>query len=128
MALKAEQLHAEADKVRLEAMAISKELRPKEFSLERVKGMMDNLVGHVEGVGRITAELGQFEPQMTAEQKTKYAAIKTKSQLLTVFADNKKDILLGADAAKNRTLLRAKADGIAKRAEMLQASAAVLRR
>ncbi len=125
---KAEELITEAKKVQLEAVGIGKELRVKTFQVDKVKGMLDVLVGHVEAIERIAAELASFETQMSSEQKTKYEAIKVKSQILTIFAKNKKDMLMGEDPSQNRAMLRAKADGIAKRAEMLQQSAMVLRK
>ncbi|MBL8230505.1 MAG: hypothetical protein JNL98_18585 [Bryobacterales bacterium] len=125
---KAEQLVTEAKKVQLEAEDISKALKPRDFDLPKVKEMMTTLDEHIQKVDALVKELAPFEAGMTAAQKSRYEAVKMKSQLLTVFATNKKTMLDGGDAAKNRGLLRAKADGIAQRAEMLQKSAMALRR
>ena len=125
---KAEALIVEAKKVQLEAQDISKELRVKQFDLNKVKEMMTNLTGHVEAVNKMVVELQPMEPSMTEDQKAKFNLVKTKAELLTIFAANKKDMLLGDRPEKNRSLLRAKADGIAKRSELLQQSAMALRR
>ncbi|MBC7925565.1 MAG: hypothetical protein H7039_07900 [Bryobacteraceae bacterium] len=128
LAPKAEQLVTEAKKVQLEAQDISKELKPRGFDLARVQEMMANLERHVTSVDQLVKDLAPHEPQMTSHQKAKYEAVKMKAQLLTVFITNKRNILAGDELSKNRSLLRSKADGIARRAELLQQSAMALRR
>lgn len=123
LAPKAQQLADEAKKVEQEATAISQTLRPRQFDVEQVKGMLTKLEDHVGSVERMVAGLAAHEGQMTAQQKSKYEAVKMKSDLLGVFTKNKKDLLLGSEPEKNRSMIRAKADGIAKRAGMLQQSA-----
>ena len=125
---KAEALVAEAKKVQLEAQDISKELRVKQFDLNKVQEMMSTLTAHVESVNRMVTELEPMEPSMTEQQKTNFNLVKSKAELLTVFATNKQNVLSGDRPHKNRPLLRAKADGIAQRSEMLQKSAMALRR
>jgi hypothetical protein len=124
----AEILVMEAKKVELEAQDISKELRSRQFDLDKVKGMMSNLTAHIESVNRMVAELEPMQTSMSEQQKAKFEQVKSKAQLLTIFAANKQDMLSGDRPEKNRSLLRAKADGIAKRAELLQQSAMALRR
>ncbi len=49
--------------------------------------------------------------------------MKTKVELLSIFHGKKKELLSQGDLSKNRGWLRAHADGIAKRAEMLHRTA-----
>lgn len=49
--------------------------------------------------------------------------MKTKVELLAIFHGKKKELLSSGDLSKNRGWLRAHAEGIARRAEMLQRSA-----
>lgn len=125
---KAEALIVEAKKVQLEAQDISRQLRVKQFDLNKLTEMMTNLTGQVETVNKMVLELQPMEPSMNEHQKAKFTLVKTKAELLTIFANNKTDMLLGDRPEKNRSLLRAKADGIAKRSELLQQSAMALRR
>ncbi|HBY63551.1 MAG TPA: hypothetical protein DEH78_27315 [Solibacterales bacterium] len=124
---KAELLISEAKKVQLEAQDISKELRVRQFDLNKVKEMMTSLTAHVEAVNKMVAELQPMEQSMTGQQQAKFNLIKTKAELLTIFATNKQGMLLGDQPEKSRSVLRAKAEGIAKRSEMLQKSAMALR-
>lgn len=124
----AEVLAIEAKKVQVEAQDISRELRARQFDLDKVKGMTGNLTAHVESVNRIVAELESMQSAMTGQQRTTFEQVKVKAQLLTIFATNKQDVVLGNQPEKNRSLLRAKAEGIARRAQLLQQSATALRR
>lgn len=121
------ELVGEAKKVQLEAEQIAETLKPKRPDFDRVNSMMDSLVRHVGSVksmvGVIEGKAGSFD----ADQKKHLDLMKTKADLLEVFAANKQNILAGDDAGKKRDLLRAKANGIALRAEMLQRTALKIR-
>jgi hypothetical protein len=64
---------------------------------------------------------------MNAQQKADWDLVKTKVELLNIFHTRKAD-LFNSDLDKNRNLVRALADGIAKRARMLQQTASKLDR
>lgn len=52
-----------------------------------------------------------------------WALLKEKVQLLSIFHQAKRDLMAGSDLQKQRALLRAHANGMAKRAQMLQQTA-----
>jgi hypothetical protein len=55
-----------------------------------------------------------------------WALVKEKVQLLAIFHQAKTELMANGDLRKQRTLLRAHADGMAKRAQMLQKTASRL--
>ncbi|MBK9168963.1 MAG: hypothetical protein IPM24_16040 [Bryobacterales bacterium] len=87
-------------------------IRDKMEPLEKHVGTLHELVGSLEGE----------RSSMTASQVAALDRVKLKSELLHVFTNNKKNMLEG-DWRKNRSMLRAKAEGIAKRAQALRQSA-----
>lgn len=114
-----------AKKTQLEAREISNLLKVKTPDYDRVRTKMQLLTEHAADVNRLVAELEASNPSLSSSQQAEFNRLKEIAKLVDVFVTNKNNLLASSDL--NRKLLRAKADGIAKRAEMVQESAIRIR-
>ena len=112
----------DAGKIHSDAAELSKDLKSKTVDESKVKAdiaaLGDDIIKLRKDVETIDASLNS----LTAEQKKDWELIKMKVQLLNIFYDRKTELLSG-DLKKNRSMLRAHADGIARRAAMLRDTA-----
>jgi len=118
----------DAAKIQRDAEAISGHLKSKALDADAVKTKSTDLNKDIQS---LRADLAAFEatnPSLTAEQKKHWELVKTKAELLLIFSDAKGKLLDSSDVQKNRSMLRAFSDGIAKRAQMLQQTAKKLDR
>ena len=122
-----DRLVADAKKPQMEAREIGVLLKAKNPDFAAVNANMAELTAHV---SQLTESVTQFESVQSsfhAKQQAEFERIKSAVAVLKIFLDNKSEILAGSGALEQRNLLRAKADGIAKRAELVQVSAHRLR-
>jgi len=122
-----EKIVIEAKKAQLEAGEIRILLRNKNVDWTKVHGKMGYLERHVAEIREMVTAFEGMNPSLTSDQQSQMERLKLTSELLFVFTQNKKEMLESGDPKKNRSLLRAKAEGISKRAEMLQRMALRLR-
>lgn len=120
-----DQIAAVAKQTQSEAREAATLLRAKNPDYERVNGMMETLRGHSAEVNRLIAEFEGANHSMTSSQRAEFDRLKELAQLLDIFVTNKSNMLTASK--RDRNLLRAKADGIAKRAEMVHQSALKIR-
>lgn len=118
----------DAARIESDAQAISAQLKAKAPDYETVKTKSAALSNDIKDLQRDLESFEASHPGMTAEQKKDWEMVKTKVQLLLIFSDTKSSLLAGGDLQKNRGLLRAYSDGIAKRALLLQQTAKKLNR
>jgi predicted component of viral defense system (DUF524 family) len=121
------QIVTEAKKTQLEAKEIGNLLKVKKPDLERVNSKMQLLEQHVEAVRQLISEFESSHATLTETQKAELDRMKTTAEVLRIFVDNKKTILASGEAIQKRNTLRAKAIGIAMRAELMQQSAIKIR-
>jgi chromosome segregation ATPase len=117
------QIVAEAKSTQAEAREISSLLKSKTPDLDRVKAKMETLTSHAANLAEHIAALEAHADELSAPQQQELARMKNVSALLQVFVEQKQKGLEQAEASRNRSLLRAQADGIALRAGMLERSA-----
>ncbi len=113
--------HAQA--VRQEAEQLSTQLKAKQTNRESLEKGMAALEERIGKLKELVASTESAGPQLTPAQKEAWEKMKMKVDLLSVFANNKKEMMASGDIAKNRSFLKAHADGIAKRAAMLEQTA-----
>lgn len=118
----------DASRIHTDARAISAALKDKAPDYEMVKTKSTDLGKDIQALQRDLDTFESSHPNLSAEQKKNWELVKTKAQLLLVFSDTKNNLLASGEPKKNRSLLRAYSDGIAKRALMLQDTARKLDR
>lgn len=123
-----DQIVAQAKQTQTEAREISGMLKAKQPQFAAVSGKMEQLERHASDVNRLIASLeGSFAPTLTGVQSHELQRMKNVMAIINVFIENKKQLLASDRRASQRSLLRAKADGIAQRAALVQESALRIR-
>jgi hypothetical protein len=116
-----EEIASRAVDIQKDASWMRQHLKAKQFDRqlleERSNAVEQNIVRLKELVASLDASA------VPAGQQEKFELMKTKVELLDIFHGKKKELLTQGDLARNRAWLRAHADGIAKRAGMLQKTA-----
>ena len=118
----------DASKIQRDAEAISGHLKTKNPDAETVKAKSGDLNKDIQTLRDDLAAFEATNPSMTEQQKKDWGLVKTKAELLLIFSDSKNDALNSGDLKKNRSVIRAYSDGIAKRASMLQETVKKLNR
>lgn len=118
-----DQVVAEAKKAQIEAREISDLLKDKRSDTARIASKLAYLSQHAAKVNELIASLDVASLQLTPAQMSEFERMKQASQILNIFVENKRNLLDAGKLQTHRGLLRAKADGIAKRAEFVQVSA-----
>jgi hypothetical protein len=111
-----------AGKIEQDALAISKGLRSKQRDLPQIKTNIETLGVDIAALRKNVDGVDANLASLTDAQKKDWDLVKLKVQLLMIFQE-RKESLSGMDLEKNRTAVRDLADGIAKRAKMLQQTA-----
>lgn len=119
-----DQISADAGKARAEALEIKTLLKAKAPDMAQVQQKLDTLRTHVDQLKVTTDALDPAQYQLTTAQAAELDKVRKTAEVLQVFVQNKADML--ADGA-DRSLLRAKADGVARRAAVVEQSVARLR-
>lgn len=118
----------DAAKIQREAESISSQLKLKKPDFEMVKTRSGELNREIQALKNDLEAFESTNPNLNAQQKKDWELVKTKAQLLLVFSDTKNSLMANGDLQKNRSMLRAYSDGIAKRAVLLQQTAKKLDR
>ncbi|MBL8176919.1 MAG: hypothetical protein JNK48_19760 [Bryobacterales bacterium] len=113
----------DAANIQRDAEKLSRDLKQKALDETQVKQDISALNQDVAKLKQDVTELDGKLGQMTEAQKKDWDLVKTKAELLTIFAARKQTLMDSGEFRKNRSMLRAHADGIAKRAAMLQQTA-----
>ena len=110
----------DAANIQLDAESLRDTLKSSSFDEATVRSQVEALAKHVEALRIDVETLDANLQNLTEAQRKDWELAKTKMQLLTVFSDAKKAHLESGDLKKNRTMLRAHAEGLAHRAALLQ--------
>ncbi|MBL8294132.1 MAG: hypothetical protein JNN08_19970 [Bryobacterales bacterium] len=111
-----------AKNVQMDAQQISTALKSKNFDTNEVKNKIEATQGRINNLKEAVAAYEAANPG--AANSENWKAVKDRVTLLEIFASRKAELL--TDAQRNRSMLRAHADGIAKRAVSLQETTARL--
>lgn len=110
----------DAANIQRDAEQLSRDLKQKTLDEAKLK---QDILGLNENVGKLKRDVTELDGKlgsMTEAQKKEWDLVKTKAELLTIFAGQKAALMDSGEFKKNRSILRAHANGIAKRAAMLQ--------
>ncbi|MBS1824298.1 MAG: hypothetical protein JST93_03170 [Acidobacteria bacterium] len=110
----------DAANIQRDAEKLSRDLKQKALDEAKLKEDITTLNADVAKLKQDVAELDGKLSSMTEAQKKDWELVKTKAELITIFAGRKATLMESGEFKKNRSILRAHADGIAKRAAMLQ--------
>jgi len=123
----AAQLLESAKNIERDAGLVSTALKSKAMDAGDVRSKIDAMGGDVTRLQELVSSYEAGHPQMSGRDAAEWRMVKEKVQLLEIFHGQKQKLASG-DLAKNRTLLRAHAEGVAKRAVKLQETVARLQR
>jgi hypothetical protein len=110
----------DAANIQLDAEALAEQLNKKNVDGAGIKAETAALAGHIQRLKADVDFLDEHLKDLTPAQQKDWDLAKTKTQLLQIFIDWKAAEMEASDVAKNRTRLRAHANGIAERARLLQ--------
>lgn len=110
----------DAANIQRDAEKLSRDLKQKELDEALVKKDIEALNADVSKLKQDVMDMDGKLGQLSEPQKKEWELVKTKAELLTIFAARKATLMESGEFRKNRSMLRAHADGIAKRAAMLQ--------
>lgn len=113
-----------ARSLRMEAQTMSQQLKNKQVDKQLLEQKLATVEENVAKLRELIASVEASNPELTPSQKQSWELVKTKVELLNIFTSHKKDLVGKEDIQKKRSLLRAHAEGIAKRAAMLEQTAA----
>ena len=115
-----------ASQVETDARHVSSHLKSKETDAQFVKDKIQALSADMASLDAAMSHLEGKKDSMKDWQKKDYEMLKTKVQLAQRFYDFKKELAWADDLKKNRSSLRAHADGLAQRAALVRSTASKL--
>ena len=115
-----------ASQMETDARHVSSHLKSKETDAQFVKDKIQALSADMDRLDAAMSHLAGKKDSMKDWQKKDYEILKTKVQLVQRFYDFKKEVAWADDLKKNRSSLRAHADGLAQRAALVRSTASKL--
>jgi hypothetical protein len=116
-----------AQNIQRDANLVSAATKGKKIDAEHVQRTIHAMSADVAALHKLVADFEATNPQFSTSEGAHWTLVKEKVQLLKIFHGQKKK-LASEDFSRNRSLIRAHADGVAKRAQMLQQTLAKLTR
>jgi hypothetical protein len=107
-----------AQNIQRDANLVSAAIKSKTDSGD-VQKKIDAMSADVSALLELVAEFEATNPHFSTSEAAQWTRVKEKVQLLEIFHGQKK-MLASEDFRRNRNLIRAHADGVAKRAELLR--------
>jgi len=121
------QMAESAKTIETEAARIASALKSKKADPGEVKLKIDELSGSVVKLRELVARVESGQLTLSERDRADWQLVKDKVTLLEIFHAQKKK-LADQDVARHRSLIRAHAGGLAKRAQKLQETVARLER
>ena len=122
-----DQMMQSARNIERDSLAVSQALKPSKPDADDVRKKIEAMSADVAKLQEMVTQFESTHPSLSDRDLADWKLVKEKVQLLEIF-HNQKKTLAGEDVAKHRSLLRAHANGLARRALKLQESAGRLRR
>lgn len=110
-------IRSHAANVQRQSESMSQLLKAKSPDVSQLREKLDLASADIAKLKTLVAEL---EGSSTVAQSRDWQLLKERVQLLDIFHNAKREMVTTDQVAKKRSILRAHADGIAKRAAMLQ--------
>lgn len=121
-----EQIATHASNVQRESTQISRSLGSKKADAAEIGKALDTTGAEIAKLQELVNQIEAQKPSFSERDLRDWELLKTKVQLLSIFHDRKKELVSG-DFSKQRGLIRAHAQGLAKRAALLQQTASRLK-
>jgi len=121
------QMMDSAKNIERDASLVSAAVRLKNLDAEDVRKKIEAMSADLAKLQELVNSYEASHPKLSARDQQDWQALKEKVQLLEIFHGQKKQLAAG-DFSKNRGLIRAHADGVVRRAKMLQQTVARLQR
>lgn len=122
-----DQMMTAAKGVERDAAIVSVSLKTKRIDAADVRQKIDAMSADLTKLQELVKHFESTHPNLSERDLADWKLIKEKVQLLEIFHDQKKK-LAAEDLDRNRAMLRAHAEGVAKRAQKLQESVTRLQR
>jgi len=110
-------IRSHASSLQRESQEMSKMLKAKKPDVDLLRQKLDTTSADLEKLQTLVMDV---DANSSLNGSTDWARVKDKVQLLAIFHNAKRELLTGDQPVKQRTLLRAHAEGVAKRAALLQ--------
>lgn len=121
-----EKIADHASKVQRESAQMSQSLKAKKADASEISKSLESTGAEIAKLQELVNQIEAQNPSFSERDRKDWELLKTKVQLLSIFHDRKKELVSG-DFAKQRGLIRAHAEGLAKRAALLQQTASRLK-
>lgn len=122
-----DEIVSQASKVRTTASEAVQHLKNRNADFAKVRELAATLDQDAEALKAKVAEFEAANANLPERDLRELEKLRSVATIMNVFVDNKLEILKSDDLSRQRNLLRAKADGIVKRADMILQSASRLR-
>jgi hypothetical protein len=116
-------IRAHAARVEKDNLEIARLLKAKQPDLTQVRDRLNATGQDLEKIKSLVADLDAQKPGLNGTAVEDFNLLRQKVQLLDIFHGAKQDLLKAENPSKNRSLLRAHAEGVARRAALLQQTA-----
>jgi hypothetical protein len=113
-----------AQNIERDANLVSAAIKTKTIDAEDVQKKIDAMSADIAALHELVAQFEATNPQFSASESAQWKLVKDKVQLLEIFHGQKKKLAY-EDFARNRSLIRAHAKGVAERAQKLQRTLAM---
>ncbi|MFN0102222.1 MAG: hypothetical protein ACKV2U_09040 [Bryobacteraceae bacterium] len=110
-----------------DAASVSRALRTKTIDPADVTNRIEAMNADIVKLRELVQQFDATHPELSERDRSAWRLLKDKVHIIEAFHGQKKS-MANADIDKNRSSIRALADGVALRAKKLQQSAAILRR
>lgn len=116
-------IRSHAARVEQENREMARLLKSKQWDNSQLQAKLEATGQDLDKIKALVAELEGASDSLSPSARKDWDLLRQKVQLLEIFHGAKKDLLSSGNVAKQRALLRAHAEGVAKRAAMLQQTA-----
>lgn len=121
------QIVQSAQNIARDANSVNQALKTKKFDAAAVTKNIEAMEADISALHEVVAKFESTNPTLSDRDRADWQLLKDKVQLIEIMHDQKKK-LAAEDFAKNRSMVRAHATGLAARAKRLQATAEKLSR
>lgn len=116
------QIAGTAKELQSDFSRMAQTLKNKNFAAEELKRELEALRGHVDQLKATAEEFEAANPNLTGQHEKDWKMAKELIALVDIFHSQKAE-LLNDNPAKNRKMLKAQAEGLAKRSTVLRDTA-----
>jgi len=117
-----------AAKVQRDSEYVNQLLKTKQPDVDALRQTIELTGADIAKLQQLVSDFEATNPQFSPRDEKEWAFLKEKVQLLSIFYTTKKELAMADNLKSNRGMIRAHAEGLAKRAKMLQETAGRIER